>query len=171
MEQKLAEFRARRQAENAVKNETFAASLNPEETVDTQPESTSASEGEGSRGTVGGTRGPGQTPAKDRSDWFLDSALGRWLTTRKSVLSNLTLLKFLLWLVLLGLFVELEFGLPFFVVSLFYWLYEGLRSPAARQPGELSAYSVFNPDCQPLLGSLTAEQLEGEMGYRPLANR
>lgn len=108
---------------------------------------------------------------QDRSDWFLDSALGRWLTTRKSVLSNLTLLKCLLWLVLLGLFVELEFGLPFFVVSLFYWLYEGLRSPAARQPGELSAYSVFNPDCQPLLGSLTAEQLEGEMGYRPLANR
>lgn len=108
---------------------------------------------------------------QDCSDWFLDSALGRWLTTRKSVLSNLTLLKFLLWLVLLGLFVELEFGLPFFVISLFYWLYEGLRSPAARQPGELSAYSVFNPDCQPLLGSLTAEQLEGEMGYRPLANR
>ncbi|KAJ8009363.1 hypothetical protein DPEC_G00088110 [Dallia pectoralis] len=47
----------------------------------------------------------------------------------------------------------------------------GLRSPTARQPGELSAYSVFNPDCQPLLGALTAEQLEGEMGYRPLANR
>lgn len=108
---------------------------------------------------------------QDRGDWFLDSSLGRWLTSRQSVLSNLTLLKFLLWLVLLGLFVELEFGLPFFVISLFYWLYEGLRSPASREPGELSAYSVFNPDCQPLLGSLTAEQLEGEMGYRPLSNR
>jgi hypothetical protein len=81
------------------------------------------------------------------------------------------LLKVLLWLVLLGLFAELEFGLPFFLISLFYWLYEGLRSPTARQPGEMSAYSVFNPDCQPLLGALTAEQLEGEMGYRPLANR
>lgn len=108
---------------------------------------------------------------QDYSDWLLDSALGRWLASRQFVFSNLTLLKVLLWLVLLGLFVELEFGLPFFVISLFYWLYEGLRSPAAREPGELSAYSVFNPDCQPLLGSLTAEQLEGEMGYRPLANR
>lgn len=108
---------------------------------------------------------------QDRSDWLLDSALGRWLTSRQFVFSNLTLLKVLLWLVLLGLFAELEFGLPFFIISLFYWLYEGLRSPAAREPGELSAYSVFNPDCQPLLGSLTAEQLEGEMGYRPLANR
>lgn len=108
---------------------------------------------------------------QDGSDWLLDNPLGRWLASRQLVMSNLTLLKVLLWLVLLGLFVELEFGLPFFVISLFYWLYEGLRSPAARQPGELSAYSVFNPDCQPLLGSLTAEQLEGEMGYRPLANR
>ncbi|KAF0023733.1 hypothetical protein F2P81_024363 [Scophthalmus maximus] len=108
---------------------------------------------------------------QERSDWLLDSALGRWLASKQVIVSNLTLLKVLLWLVLLGLFVELEFGLPFFVISLFYWLYEGLRSPAAREPGELSAYSVFNPDCQPLLGSLTAEQLEGEMGYRPLANR
>lgn len=110
-------------------------------------------------------------PPQDPSDWLLDSALGRWLASKQVVISNLTLLKVLLWLVLLGLFIELEFGLPFFVISLFYWIYEGLRSPAAREPGELSAYSVFNPDCQPLLGSLTAEQLEGEMGYRPLANR
>lgn len=108
---------------------------------------------------------------QDCSDWLLGSALGRWLAQRQFVFSNLTLLKFLLWLVLLGFFVELEFGLPFFIISLFYWLYEGLRSPAARKPGEMSAYSVFNPDCQPLLGSLTAEQLERELGHRPLANR
>lgn len=107
---------------------------------------------------------------QDCRDWLLDTSLGQWLAS-KQFLSNIFVLKLLLWLVLLGLFVELEFGLPFFVISLFYWLYEGLRSPAPRQPGEMSAYSVFNPDCQPLLGALTAEQLEGEMGYRPLANR
>uniref|UniRef100_A0A673CXG9 Si:ch211-59d15.9 n=1 Tax=Sphaeramia orbicularis TaxID=375764 RepID=A0A673CXG9_9TELE len=106
-----------------------------------------------------------------QQDWLLDSALGQWLSSKQFVISNVFLLKVLLWLVLLGLFIELEFGFPFFVLSLFYWIYEGLRSPGAREPGELSAYSVFNPDCQPLLGSLTAEQLEGEMGYRPLANR
>ncbi|TNN49160.1 SAYSvFN domain-containing protein 1 [Liparis tanakae] len=105
------------------------------------------------------------SPIKDRSDRLLDSALGRCLTSRHFFFSNLTLLKVLLWLVLLGLFVEIEFGLPFFVISLFYWLYQGFRSPAPREPGELSAYSVFNPDCQPLLGSVTAEQLEREMGY------
>lgn len=73
MEQKLAEFRARRQAENAVKNKTIAASLNPEEPVDTQPESISASGGEGSRGTVGDTRD--QTPAKVSPDWTCNPLL------------------------------------------------------------------------------------------------
>lgn len=105
----------------------------------------------------------------DGSDWLLDSPLGRWLGSRHLAFTNLTLLKVLLWLVLLGLFSELEFGLAFFFISLFYWLYEGLRSPAVRQPGELSAYSVFNPDCQPLLGAITVEQLEGEMGYHQLS--
>ncbi|XP_062323210.1 SAYSvFN domain-containing protein 1 isoform X3 [Osmerus eperlanus] len=104
-------------------------------------------------------------------DWLLDSSLGRWLGSKRLAFTNLTWLKVLLWLVLLGLFNELDFGLPFFLISLFYWLYEGLRSPAARKPGELSAYSVFNPDCQPILGTLTAEQLEGEMGYLALGNR
>ncbi|XP_076612439.1 SAYSvFN domain-containing protein 1 [Chaetodon auriga] len=164
MEQKLAEFRARRRAENAVKMTEADTAAQTETTPTTDSQQTEEKTGS-SRDSVQ------SSPQKDRSDWLLDSALGRWLASRQFVFSNLILLKVLLWLVLLGLFVELEFGLPFFVISLFYWLYEGLRSPAPRQPGELSAYSVFNPDCQPLLGSLTAEQLEGEMGYRPLANR
>ncbi|XP_070782128.1 SAYSvFN domain-containing protein 1 [Enoplosus armatus] len=175
MEQKLAEFRARRQAENAIKKAESAGPQCKAQTEADMAAETDATPTADSRQTEEKTetsRGSTQSSErKDRSDWLLDSALGRWLTSRQLVFSNLTLLKVLLWLVLLGLFVELEFGLPFFVISLFYWLYEGLRSPAAREPGELSAYSVFNPNCQPLLGSLTAEQLEGEMGYRPLANR
>lgn len=161
MEQKLAEFRARRQAAKSVQKDqpvpSEAVAHSTEEMTDSKTEDEPA---------------PVQSEPKQelRSDWLLDTAVGRWFSSRRAF-TNLTLLKILLWLVLLGLFVELEFGLPFFVLSLFYWIYEGLRSPEARQPGELSAYSVFNPDCQPLLGSLTAEQLEGEMGYRPLANR
>lgn len=168
MEQKLAEFRARRQAQAAGERGAGAEPQSGHRTggnTDPQPDTTPTAGTQHTEDRTGGSAG------RDHSDWLLDSALGRWLASRQFVLSNLILLKVLLWLVLLGLFVELEFGLPFFVISLFYWLYEGLRSPAAREPGELSAYSVFNPDCQPLLGSLTAEQLEGEMGYRPLANR
>ncbi|XP_063774916.1 SAYSvFN domain-containing protein 1 [Pseudophryne corroboree] len=79
------------------------------------------------------------------------------------------LLKFLLWLVLLGLFVELEFGLAYFILSMFYWLYEGTRGPRQRRKGEKSAYSVFNPGCEAIQGTLTAEQFERELQYRPLA--
>ncbi|XP_039981211.1 SAYSvFN domain-containing protein 1 [Xiphias gladius] len=172
MEQKLAEFRARRQAGNAAKKDQGAGPEHPEPdhepTVAAHPDTSSTADRQQTKNNRAAAQ---SSQTQDHSDWLLDSALGRWLASRRFIISNLTLLKVLLWLVLLGLFVELEFGLPFFVISLFYWLYEGLRSPAAREPGELSAYSVFNPECQPLLGSLTAEQLEGEMGYRPLASR
>ncbi|KAM4041141.1 SAYSvFN domain-containing protein 1 [Anomaloglossus baeobatrachus] len=79
------------------------------------------------------------------------------------------LVKVLLWLVLLGLFVELEFGLAYFMLSMFYWLYEGTRRPGLRKRGEKSAYSVFNPGCEAIQGTLTAEQFERELQYRPLA--
>ncbi|XP_048842421.1 SAYSvFN domain-containing protein 1 [Brienomyrus brachyistius] len=160
MEQKLSEFRARKKAEAASKCAGGTAAQ-PE----TAPELSV---------TTGKLDGEEQTERRSSvtatavrvpMDWLLRSALGR-----RMAVTNVTLLKVLLWLVLLGLFSELDFGLPFFLISLFYWLYEGLRSPAARQPGQLSAYSVFNPDCQPLLGTLTAQQLEGEMGYRPLGD-
>ncbi|XP_015277004.1 PREDICTED: SAYSvFN domain-containing protein 1 [Gekko japonicus] len=82
--------------------------------------------------------------------------------------ANVTFLKFLLWLVLLGLFVELEFGLPYFVLSMFYWIYVGTRGPGERQNGEKSAYSVFNPGCEAIEGTLTAEQLERELQYGAL---
>ncbi|XP_075065221.1 SAYSvFN domain-containing protein 1-like [Mixophyes fleayi] len=87
----------------------------------------------------------------------------------RSVRRITLLLKFLLWLVLLGLFVELEFGLAYFILSMFYWLYEGTRGPSQRQKGEKSAYSVFNPGCESIQGTLTAEQFERELQYGSLA--
>ncbi|XP_019733138.1 SAYSvFN domain-containing protein 1 [Hippocampus comes] len=158
MERRLADFRARRQAKRASGREQVVATVPT--TIVEAPSSLPLNE-----------QNSGLGPSTEAGrDWMLDSSWGRWLSTRYD-LSNITLLKVLLWVVLLSFFMELEFGLPFFIVSLFYWLYEGLRDPDDREPGEMSAYSVFNPDCQPLLGALTAEQLEAEMGYRPLANR
>ncbi|NXD73489.1 SMDC1 protein, partial [Eolophus roseicapillus] len=85
--------------------------------------------------------------------------------------SLLLLLKVLLWAVLLALFVELELGLPYFVLSLIYWMYAGTRGPAERRQGEMSAYSVFNPGCVPIRGTLTVEQLERDLYYRPATGR
>ncbi|XP_012319776.1 SAYSvFN domain-containing protein 1 isoform X2 [Aotus nancymaae] len=89
----------------------------------------------------------------------------------QSFLTNITFLKVLLWLILLGLFVELEFGLAYFVLSLFYWMYVGMRGPKEKKEGEKSAYSVFNPGCEAIQGTLTAEQLERELQLRPIVGR
>ncbi|XP_061097759.1 SAYSvFN domain-containing protein 1 [Conger conger] len=170
MEQKLAEFRARKRAMEAkdcevIGNQSKAQSESSPKSHSPVPPTNKMDKLEEpvtteSSPVVVTTEGSRVIPS-----WLMDSPVGRWLGK-----TNITLFKVLLWLVLLGLFSELGFGLPFFLISLFYWLYEGLRKPTERQPGELSAYSVFNPDCQPILGTLTAQQLEGEMGYRPLAN-
>ncbi|XP_016337965.1 SAYSvFN domain-containing protein 1-like [Sinocyclocheilus anshuiensis] len=164
MERKLAEFRARKNGQTEAKK--------PADRV-IQSETNAISDGSPAVCTDTPEQKPNTCPqsphTEDHSHYLLSTTCGHWL--QRVALAHLTLLKLLLWLVLLGLFSELEFGLPFFVISLFYWLYESLRNPKPRQPGEMRAYSVFNPDCQPILGTLTAEQLEGEMGYRPMANR
>ncbi|XP_056436757.1 SAYSvFN domain-containing protein 1 isoform X1 [Gadus chalcogrammus] len=172
MEQKLAEFRARRKAENATKTVESTANQPPRTSIalDTIEPTNEAALQAPTQANITSPYIERETiQVEDRSDWTLDSAIGRWIGSSRLCFDNRTLFKVLLWLVLLGLFAELEFGLPFFVLSLFYWMYQGLRSPAARQPGELSAYSVFNPDCQPILGAITVEQLEGEMGYHSLS--
>ncbi|XP_012671183.1 SAYSvFN domain-containing protein 1 [Clupea harengus] len=176
MEQRLAEFRARKKAEatnNRYKQNEQTPTVSSEKQAVSESTTNEKTEEKQLPPTVNTSSVPATTAGHSRLDldWWMESALGRWLGVERLAITNLTVLKVLLWLVLLGLFSELDFGLPFFLISLFYWLYEGLRAPTERRQGELSAYSVFNPDCQPLLGALTAEQLEGEMGYRPLANR
>ncbi|XP_067098437.1 SAYSvFN domain-containing protein 1 [Osmerus mordax] len=176
MERKLAEFRARRKVEMAVEKSEHAEMQNQTDNTFQSDRCDSVTADYKAEKDLSEYPKPSPVSQKPHDmarvpDWLLDSSLGRWLGSKRLAFTNLTWLKVLLWLVLLGLFNELDFGLPFFLISLFYWLYEGLRSPAARKPGELSAYSVFNPDCQPILGTLTAEQLEGEMGYLALGNR
>ncbi|XP_068795652.1 SAYSvFN domain-containing protein 1 isoform X1 [Struthio camelus] len=78
-------------------------------------------------------------------------------------------LKVLLWAVLLALSAELGLALPFGLLSGLYWMHAATRGPAERRRGELSAYSVFNPGCAAIPGTLTAAQLERELLYRPAA--
>ncbi|XP_055042872.1 SAYSvFN domain-containing protein 1 [Misgurnus anguillicaudatus] len=165
MERKLAEFRARKKVQTEAKKPADSE-IQPEMKVKDAELQMKDLESSRISSAIPELKPTTSTPHTEAGgNGVLNSGSSHWLFT------HVTLLKVLLWLVLLGLFIELEFGLPFFLISLFYWLYEGFRSPKARQPGELSAYSVFNPDCQPILGTLTAEQLEGEMGYRPMARR
>ena len=83
---------------------------------------------------------------------------------------QLTVLRWVVWAVLFGIFIEMEFGTVFFVLSLFYFIYLSLRY-SRRKPWEPSAYSVYNKNCEAIDGSLTAEQFERELRYKPLSWR
>lgn len=79
-------------------------------------------------------------------------------------------LKVFLWLVLWGFFIEIEFGVVYFVVSILFFLFHSLRG-SRRKPSEPSAYSVFNENCEAIDGTLTAEQFERELRGGPSAVR
>ncbi|XP_059691886.1 SAYSvFN domain-containing protein 1 [Gavia stellata] len=150
VERRLAEFRAARGS--------AAAAALPRPAG--RPEKAAAPEAaEGQRAAAAGPGGGAQAPP------------GGAAAAAAPVWARPLLLKVLLWAVLLALFAELELGLPYFLISLLYWMYAGTRGPAERRRGELSAYSVFNPGCAAIAGTLTAEQLERELHYRPAAGR
>lgn len=73
-------------------------------------------------------------------------------------------LKAILWLLLWGLFIELEFGVVFLVASALYFMYVSLRG-SRRKSGEPSAYSVFNKNFEAIEGTLSAEQFEKELRF------
>lgn len=64
------------------------------------------------------------------------------------------------WLTGQLLAAKVEFGLVYFMLSLFVLMFLNL---GVRAEGELSAYSVFNPNCQRLLGQITSEHFERDM--------
>lgn len=73
-------------------------------------------------------------------------------------------LKLLFWVLLWGFFIQIEFGIVFFFVSMFYWVYVSMQA-GTRKPWEPSAYSVFNENCEAIDGTLNAEQFERELKY------
>ena len=81
-----------------------------------------------------------------------------------------TVLYIILWLLLWGFFVEIEFGIVYIILSAFAFIVLSLRG-SRRRIGELSAYSVFNENCESIDGTLTAEQFEREIRYGPTAVR
>lgn len=75
-----------------------------------------------------------------------------------------TCLKVLLWVCFWGFFVQVGFGIVFFVASLFYFLYSSMES-GTRRAWEPSAYSVFNENCEAIEGTLSGKQFEKELKF------
>lgn len=74
------------------------------------------------------------------------------------------LLYFLLWITLYAIALEYEFGAVYFVLSALVFICLNTRSGPKRR-GEPSAYSVFNPNCEAIEGTLDASQFEREIRY------
>uniref|UniRef100_A0A5S6QEC7 SAYSvFN domain-containing protein n=1 Tax=Trichuris muris TaxID=70415 RepID=A0A5S6QEC7_TRIMR len=67
----------------------------------------------------------------------------------------------LLWLLLLSVAVYAEFGCVYALTSAFGILWFNTSRKKRNETGrQLSAYSVFNPNCQRLPGQITAEHFE-----------
>ncbi|XP_015183463.1 PREDICTED: uncharacterized protein LOC107070099 [Polistes dominula] len=73
-------------------------------------------------------------------------------------------LYFSLWIVLYIIAVQIEFGAVYFVISALVLICLNTRS-RPRKKGEPSAYSVFNPNCEAIEGTLDASQFEREIRY------
>lgn len=76
--------------------------------------------------------------------------------------------KFLIWLCLLGLCVQQEVASLYLVVTGFALIYLnlGTGSNRGRAGGRVSAYSVFNENCQAIDGSLKAEHFERDLLFK-----
>ncbi|KAH0520027.1 SAYSvFN domain-containing protein 1 [Microtus ochrogaster] len=178
MEQRLAEFREARKRAGLVSQPSTASQGEQTSAVKAEPAAATPKTATGwlrrflKRKASPAVRRARSNQAQEEAQQPPQSAAVPLPSSRhQSLLTNITFLKVLLWLVLLGLFVELEFGLAYFVLSMFYWMYVGTRGPEEKKEGEKSAYSVFNPGCEAIQGTLTAEQLERELQLRPPLGR
>lgn len=75
---------------------------------------------------------------------------------------------FCFWATCWMIAIELKFGIVYLLFSALFGIYFNTRTGPKRKD-EVSAYSVFNKNCENIKGTLTAEQLAGEMLYGPFA--
>ncbi|KAH8359595.1 hypothetical protein KR093_007777 [Drosophila rubida] len=71
---------------------------------------------------------------------------------------------FLFWVTLYVIAIELKFGLVFLMFSALFGIYFNTRT-GPKKSNEMSAYSVFNKNCESIDGTLKAEQFENEIRY------
>lgn len=141
-----------------------------------QAEATSSSESEHSESTLPTTSTDRDTSSPveqyessdqiDQIEALPSTQTSRW----NAVTITEVILQVTLWFTMWAFFTHLEFGAPYFVISLIYVLYRSLRT-GPKEENRLSAYSVFNPNCERLDGTFTAEQFERELRYGPAAVR
>lgn len=79
------------------------------------------------------------------------------------IIGHVNFLYFVLWLLFYGVMVEYGFGIVYLTSSIIGGIFLNLGK---RRDGELSAYSVFNPNCQRLDGTFTSDDFERNVLHR-----
>ena len=80
----------------------------------------------------------------------------------------ISFLQLMIWVCFLIVFIKLEFAAVYLATSAFALIYLNLGNEASktgRREGNMSAYSVFNPGCESIDGTLTAQQFEREIRH------
>lgn len=71
---------------------------------------------------------------------------------------------FVLWATIYAIFIKLQFGTVYLLLSGLIGMYLNTTTRPKKR-NEVSAYSVFNKNCESIPGTLKAEQFEREMRY------
>ena len=69
-------------------------------------------------------------------------------------LSTKNIIIFIIWYSLYRIFLKYNFGAVYFMLTIIALIYLNLGE---RKPGELSAYSIFNPNHERILGSMSSD--------------
>lgn len=69
---------------------------------------------------------------------------------------------FLVWVCVYILFIYIQFGAVYFCISMLIFIYYNTRT-GRKSRGEVSAYSVFNRNCEQIDGTFTAEQFDKQI--------
>lgn len=84
--------------------------------------------------------------------------------TNKAVKIAFYVAGFLTWASLYYFFIRAQFGIIYLLISALFGIYFNTRT-GPKPEGEVSAYSVFNENCESIDGTLKAEQFEREIRY------
>ncbi|CAL4185473.1 unnamed protein product [Meganyctiphanes norvegica] len=90
-----------------------------------------------------------------------EKAWENYTTTDWAILA----LKWTIWLIIFKIFLIIEFGAVYLIFSGFVIIWINMNN-GTRAPGTASAYSVFNPNCETIDGTFTAEQFERELLHK-----
>lgn len=98
------------------------------------------------------------------SDESLEQPIDNYFNLDKTDLIIIGL-KIALWLIFWAICIEFGFGAVFFAISVLVFIYfnTGTRNKAT----ELSAYSVFNTNCEQIQGTFSADKIEAQFRGAP----